>query len=287
MNKWNRLQIKALFEQAEAEKFAIPAFNYSDIWDMKALIAAAEIERAPIILMADPPVYDGLGRKICCAMVDTLAAESTVPIIHHLDHSCDPTVCSQAIDYGFRSVMIDASDKALDQNIRIVKGIAKKAHENDCFVEAEIGRIRGESSYETSYSGDDYLFVLDEAVSLVENACPDSLAIGIGNAHGFYKGPPQINLNKLQEAYEAIPIPLVLHGGTGIPVPLIRQAIQGGIRKVNIGTDIYTTYMNTVRQKLLRDGENQFPLDVMKLAMLAITKKARFWIQACMAQNKC
>lgn len=286
MKKYCKFDIKQLFDQADAEGFAIPAFNYSDIWDMKALVTAAELERAPIMLMSDPPVYDVLGRKLCCAMADTLAEEASVPIIHHLDHSTDPAVCKQAIEYGFKSVMMDASDKALNENIRIVKDIVDFANRNDCFVEAEIGRIRGESSYETSYTGDDYLFILDEAVKLVEDASPDSLAIGIGNAHGFYEGPPEINFKKLGDAYEAINVPLVLHGGTGIPPEIVRKTIQGGIRKVNIGTDIYTTYMNAVRRKLMADGENQFTLEVMEAATAEVVNKARLWIRTCMADNK-
>ena len=149
-----------------------------------------------------------------------------MPVIHHLDHSESPENCLEAMEYGFNSVMMDASNCPL-------MGILHKGRrlEKGVFVEAEIGRIRGDSSYETSYTGDDYIFLLEEAKRLVEESGCDSLAIGIGNAHGFYQGEPEINFGKLKEANDNLDILLVLHGGTGIPRDVVRKCIAGGIRK--------------------------------------------------------
>lgn len=286
MLKYDKDALMKLYEQAEAEKFAIPSFNYSDIWDMRAIVEAAEEMHAPVLLMSDPPVFEEIGHRMCSAMVDVLQEEASVPVIHHLDHSSDIADCKDAIDLGFKSVMMDASHLPIEGNIKMVREITKYANANGCFVEAEIGRIRGESAYETSYTGDDYLFDLNEAVKLVEEGKPNSLAIGIGNAHGFYQGKPELNFRKLAEAKEAISVPLVLHGGTGIPEEDIQKAIREGIRKVNVGTAIYTSYMNGIREKLIRDGENQWTFDVMQAGTDRVKAVVKQWIRMCMAENR-
>lgn len=286
MEIYNRDELLQLYARAQEEHFAIPSFNYSDMWDMAAIVEAAEEEHAPVLLMADPPVYETIGPEMCAKQVEVLAKNASVPVIHHLDHSAHRSACRQAMDLGFKSVMMDASDKVIDENIAYVKDVSTYAREKGCFVEAEIGRIRGESAYETSYTGDDYLFNLDEAIRLVEEGKPDSLAIGIGNAHGFYVGKPELNFKKLAEAREAISIPLVLHGGTGIPEEDIQKAIRGGICKVNVGTAIYTTYMNAVRKQLMDGGENQWTLDVMRYGMDQVKVVVKQWIRTCMASSK-
>lgn len=286
MRKYRREDIIELFRQAEEEGFAIPAFNYSDYWDMTAIVEAAEEERSPVMLMADPPVYETISPKMCAAMGDVLTERAAVPVIHHLDHSAHRSICREAVELGFPSVMMDASDKPVEENISYVKEIAEYAHERHGIVEAEIGRIRGISDYETSYTGEDYLFDLDEAVRLVKEGAPDLLAIGIGNAHGFYVGKPELNFRKLAEAKEAIDIPLVLHGGTGIPAADIRRAIQGGIRKINVGTAIYTSYMNGIREQLMKGGENQFTLEVMRHGVEQVKAVVKEWIHMCMSEHR-
>lgn len=286
MEKLLYKDIVALYQEARTENFAIPAFNYSDLWDLKAIVGAAVEERSPVLVMVDLPVAEGLGMELCAAMVDVLAKQAPVPVIHHLDHCTDPRLCRTAIELGWKSVMLDASHKPLEENINRVRKITGFAHPRGCFVEAEIGRIRGESGYESSYQGDDYLFRLDEALALVEQAKPDSLAIGIGNAHGFYQGEPRLHYEKLREADEAIDVPLVLHGGTGIPAKDIQKLVRGGIRKVNVGTAVFTTYMNSLREQLIAGGENQFTLDVMEPAVQRTKDVVREWIRACNASGR-
>ena len=286
MNKMTRNEIVALYERGKKEGFAIPAFNYSDIWDMMAIVKAAEEAQSPVLLMCDPPTYEEFGGRLCAAMADVVIERANVPVIHHLVHSESPENCLEAMEYGFNSVMMDASNLPIDGNIAAVHKVVEKAREKGVFVEAEIGRIRGDSSYETSYTGDDYLFLLEEAKRLVEESGCDSLAIGIGNAHGFYQGEPEINFGKLKEANDNLDIPLVLHGGTGIPRDVVRKCIAGGIRKVNVGTAVYCAYMNGAREKLMADGENQFTYDVMEVAMDSVKKEVAYWIETCNAVGK-
>lgn len=127
---------------------------------------------------------------------------------------------------------------------------------------------------------------VDEVLRFVAETDVDSLAVGIGTAHGFYQGKPEIHFDRLQEIDAAVPVPLVLHGGTGIPEAHIHRAIRGGINKVNVGTIIHCTYMNAVRAELSRQGENAYTLDVMKPARAAVRDEVRKWIRVCMAGGK-
>ncbi len=280
MRKITYKELRALFGRAESEKFAVPAFNYSDMWDMRAIVEAAEALHAPVILMADPPTYRELGMDMCCCLAETFIERATVPVIHHLDHSESPEDCISAIDSGFTSVMMDASASPLEQNISVVKRVVEYAHLKGVFVEAEIGRIKS-----TDEKNSDESFRHEDAARLADETGCDLLAIGIGNAHGFYKGEPRIDHDKLRDVDNALDIPLVLHGGTGIPRATVEKCIDGGIRKVNVGTAVYCAYMNGARKKLMA-GENQFTYDVMHEAMDEVKKTISEWIRICRADGK-
>jgi fructose/tagatose bisphosphate aldolase len=136
------------------------------------------------------------------------------------------------------------------------------------------------------YAGNDFLAQVGEVVRFVRESEVDCLAVGIGTAHGFYQGKPEIHFDRLAEINAAVSLPLVLHGGTGIPEADVRRAIRGGINKVNVGTIIHCTYMNAVRSQLLRLGENAYTLDVMKPAREAVREEVKKWIRVCMADGK-
>ena len=148
-----------------------------------------------------------------------------------------------AIDNNYPSVMIDASKYSLEENIGMVKKVVEYARPKGVHVEAELGKIKGKG-IEGDFKGGDFLINVEEAITLVKETGVDSLAVGIGTAHGFYEGKPEINFKRLAEVNAAVNIPLVLHGGTGIPEEDIRKAIKNGINKVNVGTIIHCTYMN-------------------------------------------
>jgi ketose-bisphosphate aldolase len=212
-------------------------------------------------------------------------AKARVPLIHHLDHCTSPQICFAAVDHGYPSVMIDASMHPLEENIRTVRQVVQYAHARGVMVEGEVGRIKG-AGFEGGADGDDFLARVEEVARLVEETEVDSLAVGVGTAHGFYQGRPEIRFDRLREINAAVPTPLVLHGGTGIPEADVRRAIRGGINKVNVGTIIHCTYMNAVRAELARRGENAYTLDVMKPARAAVREEVKKWIRCCMADGK-
>jgi len=277
--------LRGLLRSADEGGYAIPAFNYTDIWDMMAIIRAAEEERAPIMLASNEVVVKFTSVEICSALGGAAAANSSVTVVHHLDHSLSSHICMACIDHGYPSVMIDASMCDLEENIRIVREVAEYGHARNVHVEAEIGKIKGKSA-EGEFTGGDFLAEVADAVALAEATGIDSLAVGIGTAHGFYKSRPEIHFGRLAEINEAIDIPLVLHGGTGIPEEDIKKAIKYGINKVNVGTVIHTTLMNGMRRELNRLGDGQMTLDVVKPVIDEMTAVVRGWIKVCMADGK-
>lgn len=278
--------VTALLHRADREGFAVPAFNYSDIWDFLGIVEAAQHLRAPVFVSSNQLVVTDIGVELCGAFGQAAMRKAETPLIHHLDHCTRPDICRAAIDNAYPSVMIDASMRPLTENIGLVREVVDYAHSRGVMVEGEVGRIKGKG-IEGEYSGDDFLAAVDEVVRFVEETEVDSLAVGIGTAHGFYKGKPEIRFDRLGEINAAVPTPLVLHGGTGIPEEDIRRAIGSGINKVNVGTIIHCTYMNTVRAELAARGDNAYTLEVMAPARGAVREEVKRWIRVCRAEGRC
>lgn len=279
------LTLKKLLRQADENGFAIPSFNYSDIWDFKAIVEAAEEEEAPVMIASNPLVVAELGAKICGGFANAAMEKAKIPLVHHLDHSFQVEMCKECIDCGYPSVMIDASKYDLETNIKYVNQVMEYAKPKHVHVEAEIGKIKGKG-IEGDFKGGDFLAAVDDAAALVKATSVDSLAVGIGSAHGFYQGKPELNFKRLAEINKAIDTPLVLHGGTGIPQEDIQRAIKEGINKVNVGTIIHCTYMNNLREELNRAGDNPYTLDIMKAVYPKVKEVVKRWIRVCMANGK-
>lgn len=274
-----------LLKAADEGGYAIPMFNYTDLWDQMAVIEAAKELHAPIMFASIPKTVNEIGVDILGAIGKIRMNENEIPIIHHLDHSNSVDLCNRAVDAGYPSVMIDASRETLEKNIEMTKSVVKYAHSFDVCVEAEIGKIKGRD-YEATFDGGDFLVQVDDAVKLVKETGVDTLAVGIGTAHGFYQGKPEINFKRLAEVNEALDIPLVLHGGTGIPAEDVRKAIRNGINKVNVGTQIRYTYMNNVSRIVQEKGAVTHTIDIMQEARPYIKQVAIDWIRICMADGK-
>lgn len=280
-----QLTMMEQFKKADEGGYAIPHFNFSDIWDLEAIIKGAEEMHSPVIVACLPKVNEALGMHTVQAMAKSVADTATVPVYLHLDHCTDVAFSQAACDEHFSTVMLDGSKECLDENIRRVKAVVTYAHPRGVFVEGEIGMIKGRTE-EGVYTEDDFLVHVDDAVKLVQETGVDSLAVGIGTAHGFYQGKPEINFKRLAEVNEALDIPLVLHGGTGIPEEDVRKAIRNGINKVNVGTIIKYTYLSTVKEVLDREGPTIYTTDLMRPATAAIKEEVKRWIKACMSEGK-
>lgn len=279
------LSLQQLLREAEQAQYAVPAFNYSDIWELSAIVETAAQLHAPVICQSHTKITDifsigWLGRLGCAVMEN-----APCPVIHHLDHSSSEQLCMQAIDNGYVSVMFDGSALTLDENIRRTQQVTAYArqHGNVC-VEGEIGRIRG-SSDEGSFAGGDYLANVDDVVRMATESGVDSLAVGLGNAHGFYRQRPRLDFALLAQINAAVDTPLVLHGGSGIPDDDIRQAIHCGINKVNVGTHLHDTYVKSLCHTLQNDPDATL-LPTMITAKEAIRPVVEYWIRLCMANDR-
>lgn len=281
----DREGVHGLLARARREGFAVPSFNYSDVWDFLAIVEAAEELAAPVFISSHQMVVEAIGVEICGAIGRAGMARARVPLIHHLDHCRSVELCLAAVDNGYPSVMIDASMLPLQENIAAVKRVVQAARPKGVHVEAEVGRIKG-VGFEGGYAGDDYLSRVEEVARLASETGVDSIAVGVGTAHGFYEGKPEIRFDRLRDIAAAVDTPLVLHGGTGIPEADVRRAIDEGITKVNVGTIIHCTYMNSVRAELARRGENAYTLDVMPPARKAVREVVKQWIRSCRADGR-
>lgn len=280
-----RQETLKILEQAKASGFAVPHFNFAGYWDLYAIMQAAKEENAPIFVASLPKVALSYSPELLHHMVADLRDRIGCTAIHHLDHSTDIALCKRAVDAGYDSVMIDASQLSLEENIAAVSEVAAYAHAHDCLVEGEIGKIKGREG-DVNTTDSDFLVQTADAAELVKRSNVDTLAIGIGTQHGFYRGEPEINFDRLREVAHTIQNPLVLHGGTGIPYEDVRQSIQGGISKVNVGTILRFTYLTSLREEIEKHGAGTHPLDLIVPAVTDKVKEvAREWIRTCMAQG--
>ena len=280
-----KVSLQQLLREADRAQYAVPAFNYSDIWELLAIVETAAQLRAPVICQSHTKITDifsvdwlgGLGR----AIMDN----AICPVINHLDHSASEQLCIQAIDSGYASVMFDGSSLALEENIHRTQQVTAYARQHgDICVEGEIGRIRGNSD-EGTFAGGDYLADVDDVVRMAAESGVDSLAVGLGNAHGFYRQRPQLDFALLERINAAVDTPLVLHGGTGIPDEDIRKAIRCGINKVNVGTHLHDTYVKSLCRTLHDDPEATLR-PTMTTAKEAIRPVVEHWIRLCMANDR-
>lgn len=275
----DRELVENLFQNAEKNGYAIPHFNHSDFWDMSAIVEAAQQSGTPIFLACLPKVIETIGIDKLGAIAKIVMEESNVPIIYHLDHCHSVELCLEAVNYGYKSVMIDAADLPLEENIAAVKKVVEYAHAKGVHVEAEIGEIK--SAGDEGYTPEETLAGVEEAKRLVEETNVDALAVSIGSEHGFYQHEPKLNYDLLNILHSNIKVPLVLHGGSGIPEEKVRRAINGGIRKVNVGTHVRYTYIKPVGEAIEKMGAMTHTADIMAYAKKNVKEVVKEWMRIC------
>ncbi|WP_370980010.1 class II fructose-bisphosphate aldolase [Agaribacterium sp. ZY112] len=251
-----------LLKDYRAQGRCLSGFNVNDIYDIHAVVEAANRLDLPAMLMTYGPVVELNSSYLCRKMADGFEKLANNKLYLHLDHCSDVDLCKQAIDDGYDSVMFDGSQMPLADNIRGTKEVVNYAASAGVQVEAEIGKIMGRDV--VAKTEDDYLAAVADVVALAEEAGPDSIAVGIGTAHGFTPTTPKIHFDRLQEIADAVVAPLVLHGGTGIPDEDIQRSITMGIAKINIGTIVHTTYMRETYDVMSKDVAGAYPPFLMK-----------------------
>ena len=244
------VSMKDMLTKALEEKYAVGQFNINNLEWTQAILGAAEEEKSPVIL----GVSEGAARHMggfntVVKMVEGLLIDMniSVPVAIHLDHGSSFDKCKAALDAGFTSVMIDGSHHPIEENIEMTKKVVEYAHSKGASVEAEVGTVGGQ---EDDVIGGIQYADLNECVRIVKETGIDTLAPALGSVHGPYHGEPNLGFKEMEEIRDAVNLPLVLHGGTGIPLHDIQKSISLGTSKINVNTENQIAFAKVVREVL-------------------------------------
>lgn len=236
---------------ARREGYAIGAFNIYSLETVEAVYRAAIDLDTPAIFAFGEQYIDVANIGIIAAMVRELAGRTTLPMVLHLDHCKSVEVIYQAVQAGFTSVMFDGSSLPFAENLSRTAEVVRFGHAVGVTVEAELGSVP--FGHTESVLPEEYLTRVDEAERFVAETGVDALAVAIGTAHGEYKGRPTIHHNRLQQIAERVAIPLVLHGGSGVPDEDILAAVRTGVAKINVNTQISQVAVKKLKELCARE----------------------------------
>ncbi len=252
-----------MLKKAKQEKYAVPHFNINNLEWTRFILEQCQEMNSPVLLGVSEGAAKYMGGfKVVADLVKNLdaALNITVPVAIHLDHGSSVEVVKQAIEAGFTSVMIDASKYDLETNINMTKEVVELAHQKNITVEAEVGHIGGNEdglSSEVAYAN------IDDCIKFVNETNIDSFAPAVGSVHGIYKGEPKLDFELMLKISDLTNLPLVLHGGSGIPDEMIKKAIECGICKLNINTDLQIVWSKAVRE-FLKESDAYDPRKIIK-----------------------
>ncbi len=245
------MKLKDQLKFNKVNKQAVLATNFYNFETLTAVLTAAKNEDTPLILQLSESSIKYLGLNPAIALCRSMQNEYGVTSWLHLDHGSDMNLIKSCVDAGFDSVMIDASEKSLKENIKLSKEIVKYTESYEVNVEAELGYVAklGQSQKAGVFTQP------EEARYFVENTGVDALAVAVGSAHGFYDKTPSLQLDLIEEIDSVVDAALVLHGSSGIPHDQVKEAIKKGITKINLATEIKNIFMMELREVLSRDSE--------------------------------
>jgi ketose-bisphosphate aldolase len=254
---------KELLDRAKKGRYAVAAFNTNNLEYCQAILKAAAELKSPVILEAAQSEVDYMDGHVFVAMVKAMAEKYPIPIGIHLDHGPTYEEAVRCLHYGFKSVMYDGSALPLSENIANTKAVVKAAHACGVSVEGEVGVI-GQAADSPEGKKNDMIGIAnpDECERFVKETGVDCFAAAIGNAHGIYKEKPKLRYDVLSEIEKRCHVPLVLHGGTGIPEEDLRKAITMGVSKINFSTVMRKGCLETLADTL---AKNPGDWDLMKL----------------------
>lgn len=249
-----------------------------------AVISAAEEMNSPVIMQTTPSTVKYAGLDYFLANAKVAASRAKVPVVMHLDHGSSFELASEAFRAGYTSIMIDGSHSSFEDNIKISKAVVDMCKSSGIAVEAELGKVGGK---EDDLDGGDGGFTdPKEAKLFVEKTGVDSLAVAIGTAHGLYKGEPKLDLDRLSQIKEVVSIPLVLHGGSGIPDSKVQESIKRGICKVNYATELRIAFTKGVTKYLEENKDTIDPKKYNKSGMEEVKQFVKEKIKVCGCENR-
>lgn len=291
--------LPTLLAKAQKGHYAVPAFNVNNLEFIQAIVQAAEEERSPVIIQTSEGAIEYAGMEELGMLVHLAAKRSKVPIAFHLDHGKHEETALAAIKSGFYgSVMFDGSSNPFEENIKKTKKLVAVARGRRVAVEAELGAIAGIEDFVSVEEKDSHLTDPEQAAVFVRQTGCDALAVAIGTKHGAYKftKAPKLDIKRLEAIRARVSIPLVLHGASGIPSflkklclsygcaieeahgvsdALIKDAIKGGVCKINIDSDLRVAFDAGVRQFLQKHPEDIDPRHILGGGKVILVQAAR------------
>ena len=239
--------LKEILDLAEKGEYCIPAFNVYNLETAKGVIKAAEKLRSPVILQFYSRLVTSKAAEDVAPIVLDMAHKSSVPVCFHLDHGTGECEVVRGLRMGMTGIMIDASTEPLEHNIAKTKAVVTLCDYVGVGVEGELGHIGkaadGDENTTTEYTHP------DEAKKYVDETGVCALAVMVGTAHGRYKKAPVLDIERIKTIKELVKIPLVLHGGSGVPDEQIQAAIKAGVRKMNFSTDLCYAFLDACRER--------------------------------------
>ena len=273
-----------MLNDAQKRGYAVGAFNCENMEMVKAIIAAAETLRAPVMLQTTPSTIKYGTLDTFAAIVRAEAARASVPVCLHLDHGSSFELALQALNAGYSSVMIDGSKLPFEENIAVTARVAQAAKAIGIPVEAELGKVGGKE--------DDLVAEADtntdpqEAKEFVARTGVTSLAVAIGTAHGFYVGTPVLDKERLSLIRNVVDIPLVLHGASGLSDEDVKDCVARGICKVNFATELRKAFTDACRRLAAADPDAFDPKAFGKVGMAAVTELVMNRMKVCGCDGK-
>lgn len=263
-----------MLQKARKEGYGICAFNVHTLEMLQGVVEAAEETQSPLILQTTVGTVKHLGADYVAAAAKVAADRSSIPIALHLDHCTDLDIIVRCIRAGYTSVMIDASMHPFEENVRQTKEVVRMANAIGINVEAELGKVGGVED-DIVVSEDDALMAdPDECVRFIELTGVSTLAPAIGTAHGIYKGDPNIDFSRIETIAKKVSVPLVLHGGSGIPENQVKRCVSLGMAKMNVATEIRIVFSDAIKAVFMENPNENDPRKYMIPAKKALKEAA-------------
>jgi tagatose 1,6-diphosphate aldolase GatY/KbaY len=254
--------IGELYRAAEAGAYALGGFNVYNLEGAQAVVAAAEAAHSPALLQILPGSLQAYGSPLVALCLEAVR-QAQVPMNFQLDHAAAADAIRWGLNHGVQAVMADGSHLDYASNVTYTREMAALAHTHDAWIEAELGLLSGTEDGYTVAAYQASLTDPDQAVAFVRQTGIDCLAVCVGNVHGPYPGEPQIDFERLETLHRLVPVPLVMHGASGLPENIVQEAIRLGVRKFNVNTEIRSAYMGALQDYLNAAGKGN------ALAMMA------------------
>lgn len=276
---------KELLLDATKRKFAVGAFNITSVVQMEAVIEAHVEKKAPVIIQTSVSPSKFLGRDVLVAIYHTLAEKSPIPVCLHLDHCEDVAYCIECAKSGYSNIMIDASKHPFEENVKLTKEVVDFCHKNNkASVEGELGTVSGVEDQIKVAEDESQLCNPEQALEFVEKTGVDLLAPAIGTAHGIYTTKnPKVDFERFKMIFkvingERVRIPLVIHGGTGLPRDYVEKLVAYGGAKINVSTELKHTLIDSTFGYINSHRDEYDPGKVDKAVKESIKQAVFAWI---------